>query len=223
MNSTKRKFTKHPHLKSAFLCLLFFIGLFSSLPSNAKHLLVYGDSLSAAYGMAANQGWVHLLSEELSKSKDSSRNSNHLVTNASISGETSAGGLARLPLTLETLSPDIVFIALGANDGLRGYSTQTLAENLINMVNVVKNFGATPILAGISIPPSYGPRYIDSFRAVFRDVAHEQEVEFIDLFREDFLSTEGYMQADDLHPTAITQPLVRDMVKAFLIERGVLN
>jgi len=194
---------------------LYLVLLLSSSTTHAKHLLVYGDSLSAAFGMQEEQGWVHLLGQSLREE--------HKVSNASISGETSGGGLARLPLTLQTLSPDIVLIALGANDGLRGYSTEQLASNLSKMIDLINEAGSTPIIAGISIPPSYGPRYIDQLRAVFPTIAAKHKVLFIDLFQEDFLTTQGYMQDDDLHPTAITQPIVRDMIKNFLIEKQLLD
>ncbi len=204
------KFTK---LSSLLILLCLSVMLIK--PAHAKHILIYGDSLSAAYGMDVEQGWVYLLNESLKEK--------HRVSNASISGETSAGGVARLALTIENLKPDIIMIALGANDGLRGYSTQQLAENLTSMIQLIKQANITPVVAGISIPPSYGPRYIDQLRAVFPEVANQNDVAFIDMFRDDFLRTPGYMQADDLHPTAITQPIVRDMVKSFLTEQGLLN
>lgn len=204
------KFTKFTF--KITLCLFFLVSNSNAL---AKHVLIYGDSLSAAFGMQEQQGWVYLLKQSL--------NDKHTVSNASISGETSGGGLARLPVTLENLSPDIVVIALGANDGLRGYSTDQLEKNLASMITLITEAGATPVVAGISIPPSYGPRYIDQLRSVFPAVATQYNVDFIDLFREDFLTTDGYMQADDLHPTAITQPIVRDMIKDFLFEKKLLN
>ena len=204
------KFTKRSCLISAVL-----IGLFFNSISHAKHILVYGDSLSAAYGMNLEQGWVHLLNDSLGDE--------HEVSNASITGETSAGGLARLALTLDQLKPDVVIIALGANDGLRGYSTEQLSDNLNAMVKLLKDCKIMPVIAGISIPPSYGPRYISQLRAVFPKVANDNEAAFIDLFREDFLTTEGYTQEDGLHPTAVTQPIVRDIVQSFLVEQGLLN
>lgn len=209
-NFITSKFTK-----PAFLIIALSISLFFHSTSHAKHILIYGDSLSAAYGMNPEQGWVYLLNESLG--------SEHQVSNASISGETSAGGLARLALTLDQFKPDVVILALGANDGLRGYSTGQLSDNLNAMVTLLKKCKIRPVVAGISIPPSYGPRYIDQLRAVFPKVANSNKTAFIDLFREDFLTTEGYMQADDLHPTAITQPIVRDMVQSFLVEQGLLN
>ncbi len=183
--------------------------------ANAKHLLIYGDSLSAAYGMDEDKGWVALLARSLESS--------HNVSNASISGETSSGGLARLPLTLQELSPDVVFLELGANDGLRGQSTALLKQNLSEMIKFVKASGATLVLAGISLPPTYGPRYIDQFRAVYADLAKEHEIPLLDLYQPQFLETPGYIQDDGLHPAEITQPIVRDLVLDFLNQHNLLE
>ena len=204
------KFTK----STLFITLSLVCSLFIST-ANAKHVLIYGDSLSAAYGMQEEQGWVHLLGLAL--------DSKHQISNASISGETSAGGLARLPLTLESFSPNIVVIALGANDGLRGYSTESLADNLSEMINLIRSTGATPVVAGISIPPSYGPRYINQFRSVFPQVAAQHDVVYFDLFREEFFNNQHYIQSDGLHPTPITQPIIRDIVKTLLLEKKLIE
>ena len=204
------KFTKSTlFITLNLICLLFFS------TAHAKHVLIYGDSLSAAYGMRQEQGWVHLLGIALEDK--------YQMSNASISGETSAGGLARLPLALTSFSPNIVVIALGANDGLRGYSTETVADNLTKMIDLIKSAGATPVIAGVSIPPSYGPRYINQFRAVFPKVASDNDVAYLDLFREEFFNTEGYIQSDGLHPTPITQPIIRDIIKAFLFEAQLIE
>ena len=201
--------------KTAFLLSLFCLSLLATSSTNAKQILIYGDSLSAAYGMDVEQGWVYLLNESLKES--------HQVSNASISGETSGGGLARLPLTLDNLKPDIVIIVLGANDGLRGYPTKRLADNLTAMIKLVKQANMIPVIAGISIPPSYGPRYIDQLRAVFPQVANQNETLFIDLFRENFFNTPGFIQEDGLHPTPITQQMIRDLFLSFFAEQDLLN
>ena len=201
--------------KLTFILSLFFLNLCLIVPANAKHIVIFGDSLSAAYGMDIEQGWVHLLNQSL--------NEKYSVSNASISGETTAGGLARLPLTLDTLKPDIVIIALGANDGLRGYSANTLADNLTAMVTLVKEHNATPVLAGISIPRSYGPRYIEQIRAVFPTVATQNDIKLIELFRDDFFNTPEFIQSDGLHPTVITQPLIRNIVLSFLVKQGLIE
>lgn len=196
------------------ICVLFFI-LTNVNTAYSKTILVYGDSLSAAYGMDEVKGWVNLLSMSL---KDT-----HNVINASISGETSAGGLARLPVTLEELKPDIVILALGANDGLRGYSTKSLKTNLQSMINLANASEASVVLSSISLPSTYGPRYIDSFRAVFSDLATENNVPLLDLYQPSFLNTPGYLQDDGLHPTEITQVIIHDLVKDFLDKENLLG
>lgn len=212
LNSEHKHFTR---------CTLFLLFLLASLwfdltkPAKAKHILVYGDSLSAAYGMQEEQGWVHLLSQSLGK--------DFQVSNASISGETSAGGLARLPVTLDELSPDLVLLELGANDGLRGYSTELLKNNLSKMVTQIEQSGARVVLASISLPPTLGPRYIDNFRQVYTELSTELEIPLLDMFRPEFLTTPGYIQDDGLHPSPITQPIVRDMVLEFLQHSELLE
>lgn len=181
----------------------------------AKTIVVYGDSLSAAFGINPKQGWVELLARDLEP--------NHILINASISGETSAGGLARLAVTLDELAPDVVLLELGANDGLRGGSTVLLKQNLQAMIELIQNRGITVVLIGISMPPSYGPRYIDSFRSVYRDLATALELPFLDFYREEFFIREGYIQADGLHPTEIAQPTVKELVRNFLLTEGLID
>ena len=182
--------------------------------SYAKHILVFGDSLSAAYGMELEQGWVALLGISLG--------ADHRVSNASISGETTTGGLARLPLALAEFKPDLVIIELGANDGLQGQSTQRIKDNLAQMITLIQDSDAQVLLTSISIPPSYGPRYISAFRSIFTELAKEYKLPIIDLYREDFYNIKGYIQADGLHPTPITQPIIRDTFIEFFNEHTLL-
>jgi len=194
----------------AFICSLLCYGQLI----HAKQILIYGDSLSAAYGMDLEEGWVHLLAEKLAD--------DHSVVNASISGDTSAAGLARLPITLEEFEPDVIVLELGANDGLQGLPIAQMRENLEKMIELSKSRGVDVALVGISLPASYGPRYIDSFRATFTELADKHELPFIDFYREEFLERDEYIQEDGLHPTAITQPLVRDLLLDFLVENELL-
>ncbi len=180
-----------------------------------KRIMIYGDSLSAAYGMDEENGWVALLARKLGPS--------HEVYNASISGETSSGGLARLPLTLKELFPDLVLLELGANDGLRGQSTDLLKSNLAAMIEAIQGSGAVAVLASVSLPPTYGPRYIDQFRAVYFDLAEEHEIPLLDLYQPSFVETPGYIQEDGLHPTEVTQPIIRDLVVEFLIDNALIE
>lgn len=214
LNFTHKHFTRHTLF--AFICSLL-IGLSALLmaPAHAKHLLIYGDSLSAAYGMEEEQGWVNLLQQSLGDE--------HRISNASISGETSGGGLARLAVTLDELSPDLVFLELGANDGLRGYSTELLKRNLSTMITSVQQSGAKVILASISLPSTYGPRYIDQFRKVYTDLSSELNVPLLDMYKPEFLTTPGYIQEDGLHPSSITQPIIRDAVLDFLQSNQLLK
>ena len=191
----------------------------------AKQLLVFGDSLSAAYGMDIEQGWVHLLEQHLNSNQFDKWDDNPVfqVRNASISGETTTGGLARLELSLQEFDPDIVLLELGANDGLQGFPTSRISDNLNAMLDIIEQHGSQAILIGISIPPSYGPRYIDQFRAVFPTIAKQRNLPFIDLYREDFYLKPGLMQRDGLHPTAIAQPIIRDLMIDFLVQEQLLN
>jgi acyl-CoA thioesterase-1 len=171
--------------------------------------------LSAAYGMPLEQGWAHLLAESI---KDQ-----HQVTNASISGETSGGGLARLPLTLAELKPDVILIELGANDGLQGLPISAMRNNLEQMISLVKEKNITIALAGISLPASYGPRYIDQFRATFKELSEKHDLPFIDFYREEFYLEPDFIQEDGLHPTAKTQPIVKDIILDFLNDNKLLD
>ena len=181
----------------------------------AKRILVYGDSLSAGYGINPEVGWVALLAEHLGDQ--------HEVLNGSISGETSAGGLARLPLTLEQLQPELVLLELGANDGLRGLPVSRLEANLNAMVTQLSKAGVETVIVGISVPPSYGPRYVDQFRAVFPKVAENNDLPFIDLYLEEFFLEPGFIQQDGLHPTEQAQPIVADLLLDFLQTQELLD
>ena len=193
-------------------CLICFS--LTPLTVNAKQILVYGDSLSAAFGMELNQGWVHLLSEKLGKE--------YQVFNASISGESSAGGLARLPATLDQFKPDLMLLELGANDGLRGYPTKLLQQNLTSMIELATQAGASVVVFGITLPASYGPRYIDDFEATFIRAAQKTGQYYYDFVIDRFIGNDKYIQADGLHPTNAAQPEIANMVYRFLSNMDLL-
>ena len=195
----------------SILISLIFSALVCCQSAFAQRIMIYGDSLSAGYGIDTDEGWVALLATKLDEAGHSIE-----IINASISGETSAGGLARLPHTLMELKPDLVLLELGANDGLRGLPTADLEANLIAMVEQLSAAQIQTAIVGISVPPSYGPRYIDQFRAVFPRVASQFDLPFIDLYIEDFFLQPGFIQADGLHPTAKAQPRVADLMLEFL-------
>lgn len=182
----------------------------SSLPSEpdrARAVVVLGDSISAGYGIQREQGWVHLLDNALVQ-----REETWFAVNASISGETTGGGLARLAGVLTEHTPEIVIIELGGNDGLRGYPVEKIRENLRGMVDMVNASGAIPIIVAMRIPPNYGPRYTRAFDSVFGEVAQEKGSVYVPFLLEEVALAENMMQEDGIHPTAEAQPLLLDAV-----------
>ncbi len=175
-------------------------------PDDAR-LLVLGDSLSAAYGIATEDGWVSLLQERLRQG-----GWGYEVINASVSGETTAGGLTRLPALLSTHRPEILIIALGANDGLRGFPFRTLRRNLESMVRLAKDSGSRVVLAGVRLPPNYGEAYTNGFQAVFDEVSAEQGVPLVPQLLAGVAEDRALMQADGLHPAAAAQPRILDTI-----------
>ena len=168
---------------------------------NSRTIVVVGDSISASYGMEVEEGWVNLLRQKLIGSAR--------VVNASVTGDTTAGGLARLPKTLAVHRPDIVVIELGGNDGLRGYPLQRIRENLSAMARTVAAAGAKPILAGMRLPPSYG-RYADSFHRIYFDIAAALDVPLVPFLLEGVATDATLMQRDGIHPTASAQSMLLD-------------
>jgi acyl-CoA thioesterase I len=189
-----------------FAVLLALSGAAASASSPAPTILVYGDSLSAAYGIPQSAGWVALLGERLKQ-----RKSNYSVVNASVSGETSAGGAARIGKALAASKPAIVIVQLGANDGLRGLPVAQMKANLATVVQASKRQGARVVLVGMQLPPNYGVPYVNHFRAAFRDVARDERVAFVPFLLEGLDQREQF-QADNLHPTAAAQPILLENV-----------
>lgn len=182
-------------------------------------LLVLGDSLSAGYGLPAGQGWVDQLKDRVSDQGGVELT----VLNASISGDTSAGGLSRLPGLLRRHQPDWVLIALGANDGLRGLPLHGLKANLIALIETVRAAGSTPLYAGIELPRNYGGPYTRAFRATQDQVAESTGVAYLPFLLEPVALDESLFQEDGLHPTAQAQPLLAEHVAQFLQSAGVLK
>ncbi|MET1077345.1 MAG: arylesterase [Pseudomonas sp.] len=169
--------------------------------ATAGTVLVVGDSISAALGLETRQGWVNLLQERLQR-----QGLPHRVVNASISGDTSAGGLARLPTLLAAHRPNLVVLELGGNDGLRGQPPAQLQQNLAAMIELSRASGAQVLLLGMRLPPNYGERYIQAFAQVFADVAQQHSVTLVPFFLEGVGGVPGMMQADGVHPALIAQP-----------------
>jgi acyl-CoA thioesterase-1 len=166
----------------------------------AGTVLIVGDSISAGFGLDTRKGWVALLEQRLKQEGFDDK-----VVNASISGDTSAGGLARLPAALATHKPDVVVIELGGNDGLRGQPPAQLQQNLASMIQQSRDSGAKVLLLGMQIPPNYGKRYVEAFAKVFGDVAQKEKVPFVPFFLEGVGGHPELMQADGLHPAVAAQ------------------
>lgn len=181
-------------------CLL--ISFVTSASSNST-ILVMGDSLSAEYGISRGSGWVKLLEGQLQK-----QGSQWLVFNASISGETSAGGLTRITSLLQQKKPRIVMLELGANDALRGLSVDETEKNLSKMIQLSKQSGAKVLLFGMQIPPNYGQDYTKKFKDLYPKLATQEGVELIPFFMAGIVTNADFFQADKIHPNEKAQPIL---------------
>ena len=173
----------------------------------AGTILIVGDSISAGFGLDTRLGWVSLLEQRLEREGHDDR-----VINASISGDTSAGGQARLPALLTEHKPDVVIVELGGNDGLRGQPPAQLQQNLAAMIDAAKTAGAKVLLLGMQLPPNYGPRYTKAFAGVYTQLADEKQIALVPFFLEGVGGHPELMQADGLHPAAAGQKRLLDNV-----------
>lgn len=171
--------------------------------TDRKTILVVGDSISAGYGLKVEEGWVNLLQLRLR-----AQGYGYRVINASVSGETTAGGLSRLPRALALHRPALVILELGGNDGLRGLPLATTRDNLERMVRLSLQSHAAVLLVGMKIPPNYGPRYTDEFAQVFSNLARQRKLPLVPFFLDRVALKPALMQADGIHPTAAGQPLL---------------
>ena len=183
--------------------------LFICLSSGAwgKTILVYGDSLSAAYGIAEKRGWVAQLAERLERER-----LDYSVVNASISGETSSGGLHRLAKVLAQHKPAVVVLELGANDGLRGLPVAQMRNNLSAMIQQAQKAGARVVLVGIRMPPNYGPEYTRAFESAFAEVAKRHRTALVPFLFEGMGDDFAKFQPDRIHPTEDAQPILLENV-----------
>jgi len=180
------------------------------LPATAaaeKSILVVGDSLSAAYGIPRDRGWVALLEARLKH-----EHPDYSVVNASISGETSSGGRVRLRPLLERHRPAVVVLALGGNDGLRGMPVKQVRTNLAAMIREAQASRARVLLVGVRMPPNYGEEYTQSFDALFRELAKAHRTALVPFLLEDFAGNPEYFQPDRIHPTETAQPMMLERV-----------
>ncbi len=189
------------------LCSLLLLAGPARAQDDAPVLLVFGDSLSAGYRLDEEEGWVALLAARLA-----GEGANVRVVNASVSGETTDGGLARLPAALDTHKPAIVILELGGNDGLRGLPVANIKRNLLQMVALSQAAGARVILAGIQIPPNYGPRYTGPFTSQYQEIAEEMDLPLIPFLIDGIPQQPELMQDDGIHPRAEAQGLVLENV-----------
>lgn len=190
-------------LKLTHLLIISLFFLSSNLYATDRTLLVMGDSLSAGYGIAQNDGWVHLLQQRLNK-----HDLDYSVINASISGDTTHGGLTRLPAALAQHQPEIVLIQLGGNDGLRGLDLTQAQHNLRQMIDLAHQSNAKVLLLGVKLPANYGPVYGAQFHQIYTKLAQEKQVALVDFFLAGVAETLELMQADGIHPSAEAQPKI---------------
>jgi acyl-CoA thioesterase-1 len=174
---------------------------------SAQIILIVGDSLSAAYGIPVEQGWVSLLQQHLDGAGYPYR-----IVNASISGDTTANGRARLEQALVSHKPAVVLLELGGNDGLRGLSLTEMKSNLAAMIASARDAGAQVLLIGMQLPPNYGPRYTERFQAIYRELARERDLALLPSLVDGIGTEQELMQADGIHPNATAQSLIRDRV-----------
>ena len=196
-------------LQSLFVALIvsLTVTLFAAPTAGAATILVFGDSLSAGYGLARGEDWPQLLAQRLQQKK-----TDYTVVNASISGETTQGGANRIDNALKTHRPAVVILALGANDGLRGSDLAAMRRNLERMIDASQRSHARVIVAGMRIPPNYGPAYTEKFQSTFREVAKTRRVPLVPFLLEGFADQRDYFLPDNLHPTATAQPMILETI-----------
>jgi acyl-CoA thioesterase I len=196
----------------ALALTLLLIGLQGAVAAQNRIILSFGDSLSAAYRLEPEQGWVALLHRRL---RD--QGYEYQIINASVSGETTSGGLERLPHLLALHHPAVVLLELGANDGLRGLPLQIVHDNLAQLITVAKDSGARVLLLGIRLPPNYGPRYGNGFADLYSDLARQYQVPLVPFILAGVALNPALMQDDGLHPVAAGEPRVLDTLWPYLV------
>ena len=187
-----------------FACLAMFGLCLAPVVVSAKTIMILGDSISAGYGIQAQQGWVHLLQKRLEQQYPKQ----HKVVNASVSGETTSGALARLPKLLQIHKPHIVVIELGGNDGLRGQSPLLIQKNLAHLIQQSQKAKATVLVFGMKIPPNYGTAYSKAFEKNYKIVSQQYKVKLLPFFLEGIAGKKNLMQQDLVHPNANAQSIL---------------
>jgi len=178
-----------------------------SSPAIAGTVLIVGDSLSAAYGMPVEQGWVALLQKRLASEQPGWQ-----IVNSSISGDTTANARARLPQAMQRHQPEVVVLELGGNDGLRGLSLERMKANLADMIAMIHDNSARVLLIGVQLPPNYGPVYTSRFHAIYRELAEEYDVVLLPSMVEGVGTRSDLMQGDGIHPNVRAQPMIAERI-----------
>ena len=194
-------------MKNLSILIVFIFSLSTYSDSKTKSLLIYGDSISAGYGMSKEKQWSVILQEKINK-----ENLKIKVINSSISGETTSGGLARLSQTIKSIQPDYLLLELGGNDALRGYPPRQIASNIAEMIKIADSASTKVLLMQIKIPPNYGSRYQKAFESIYSSIADETSATLIPFMLEEVALNEELMLPDGIHPKASAQPLIADYV-----------
>ncbi len=193
-----------------FLFLLLFLPY--SITAETKKLLILGDSISAGYGIKESKNWVTLLEKKLNEDNENT----YILVNASISGDTTSGGVSRIEKALNTHSPDFVLIELGGNDALRGYPIININQNIDQIINTVLRKNSKPILMQIKIPPNYGKKYVEAFENIYKNISSKYEIPLIDFILQNVALKKSLMQFDGIHPNEMAQPIMAEQIKSSL-------
>ena len=204
-------------MKLKILIIYFLLNLSLNLYSEkAKSLLILGDSISAGYGMSKEKQWSEVLKEKLNQEKISLK-----IINASVSGETTGGGLVRSDKLLQNNMTSYLLIELGGNDALRGYPPQTVKNNLLEIINLGKTYGSKSIIMQIRIPPNYGNRYRNEFESIYTEIAEETGSLYMPFMLNNIALEKNLMMADGIHPTEKAQPLIAEEIFNYLKDLGI--
>lgn len=204
-------------MKLKILIIYFLLNLSLNLYSEkAKSLLILGDSISAGYGMSKEKQWSEVLKGKLNQEKISLK-----IINASVSGETTGGGLVRSDKLLQNNMPSYLLIELGGNDALRGYPPQTVKNNLLEIINLGKTYGSKSIIMQIRIPPNYGNRYRNEFESIYTEIAEETGSLYMPFMLNNIALKKNLMMADGIHPTEEAQPLIAEEIFNYLKNLGI--
>ncbi len=204
-------------MKLKILIIYFLLNLSLNLYSEkAKSLLILGDSISAGYGMSKEKQWSEVLKGKLNQEKISLK-----IINASVSGETTGGGLVRSDKLLQNNMPSYLLIELGGNDALRGYPPQTVKSNLLEIINLGKTYGSKSIIMQIRIPPNYGNRYRNEFESIYTEIAEETGSLYMPFMLNNIALEKNLMMADGIHPTEEAQPLIAEEIFNYLKDLGI--